>query len=645
MTKRLTVSAAAAVDFQVWGFFCASTSLYQLTPTTSAQGPRLLTFGAFGKSDFMVFRKRGWFFADHTRFIRQLEEDCFWTTVMLAPPRFGKSLLLSMLKYYYDVRFAEPEFDYLFDGLEISQTPTPLKNKYHVLHIELPGAYTDNYERVFDLTINEAIRNFYITHRSLPFDEAQDIKEIDSNATLVRAARAVKEAGSTLFVLVDEYDRAPMQALGSGACLEAAKLAHAAARKPLAALLATLKGLTQEDGLIRFIVAGIQPVALIGVSRVNMVERLYLQPAFANMLGFTLAEVNAALMLVPAGYRASALAAIQQCYNGYFFAYGTEAVYNPQLVMYFVENFGDSKRIKPAMIANEAAIMANIETLADPNQDLSVSQANLVLRFPEVQRALLQACRSNAETIVLTVRNILASFDVENIDNSSFQYLYHAGIVTLPSAVAAGNPGQVVEIRVPNPVTRFSFLDKFLGTVEGVKGTASHFFAARTAEALQELLQVLINMAPPLAHQTEADLQGLLMAGILWTSKLVACAEHAPPTAAQQRMDLMVDPQDDTLIVMKPKTVWPKRDPLSQCLRKSIGPKFPTLTEDELRALTCQYTSTGPVSCATVGDVHTAAVGQVTGYKFHFTTANPAKRIDAFAVTQVVNRFIVTKLA
>ena len=60
---------------------------------------------AYGMPNFATLRERGAFFADHSRFLPLLDE--LHQVVFLRPPRFGKTLWLSVMEHYYDVRFKE----------------------------------------------------------------------------------------------------------------------------------------------------------------------------------------------------------------------------------------------------------------------------------------------------------------------------------------------------------------------------------------------------------------------------------------------------------------------------------------------------------------------------------------------------------
>lgn len=78
----------------------------------------------YGLSDFKTLITEHYFYQDRTALIPALEETGK-QLLFLRPRRFGKSLLLSMLEYYYDVRQAEA-FESLFGQLAIYANPTPL---------------------------------------------------------------------------------------------------------------------------------------------------------------------------------------------------------------------------------------------------------------------------------------------------------------------------------------------------------------------------------------------------------------------------------------------------------------------------------------------------------------------------------------
>ena len=77
-----------------------------------------LTF-KYGNSDFSKVCKPGIFHVDRTDFIPQLEKAGEFLT-FLRPRRFGKSMIISMLEYYYDIKWKE-DFQKIFGHLKVGK--------------------------------------------------------------------------------------------------------------------------------------------------------------------------------------------------------------------------------------------------------------------------------------------------------------------------------------------------------------------------------------------------------------------------------------------------------------------------------------------------------------------------------------------
>ncbi|MCI5159020.1 MAG: AAA family ATPase, partial [Candidatus Electrothrix sp. AUS1_2] len=88
----------------------------------------------YGISNFKSMSTEGYLYVDKTSFIETLEEQGKYN-ILLRPRRFGKSLFVSTLWHYYDVRFKN-EFEVLFSGLAVGRNPTLLRNSYQVLFME-----------------------------------------------------------------------------------------------------------------------------------------------------------------------------------------------------------------------------------------------------------------------------------------------------------------------------------------------------------------------------------------------------------------------------------------------------------------------------------------------------------------------------
>jgi len=143
------------------------------------------SFGDAGSDFEHVWRDKR-FYADHTGYLRLLDDRSY--VLFVRPQRFGKTLWLSTMEAYYDVRFAdspekiqanEPCFSTLFGGVEnrvvnesrrlaIARDESrnvALQNSFYVLKLELLTTYFQkSHEAEFRKSINDQVRNFLKLH-------------------------------------------------------------------------------------------------------------------------------------------------------------------------------------------------------------------------------------------------------------------------------------------------------------------------------------------------------------------------------------------------------------------------------------------------------------------------------------------------
>ena len=106
-----------------------------------------------------IVRDHG-YFVDKTAYIAKLEQ--IRNPVFLRPRRFGKSLLCSILRYYYDRNFAA-QFDQLFRHTWLGQHPTGQQNQYLVLYLNFStiavGPTIQEIDKSFRRQCNNTLNN------------------------------------------------------------------------------------------------------------------------------------------------------------------------------------------------------------------------------------------------------------------------------------------------------------------------------------------------------------------------------------------------------------------------------------------------------------------------------------------------------
>ena len=302
----------------------------------------------YGIADFYGVRTENYFYVDRTGCIPQIEE-AGKQLLFLRPRRFGKSLLLSTLENYYDLKKAD-EFERLFGGLAIGANPTPLRNQYFVLKWDFsvvsPHGDADAIERSLNGYLNSRIEDFAIRYetqlpRSIKLDPVNALISLQSLLSVVQLTQY------RLYLLVDEYDNFAneilMNAFGAGQQRYASLLRGEGALKTVFKAIKAAAG----GGLDRVFITGVTPLVLSDVSSgYNVAKNIYFAPPFAALCGFTEAEIGAAVREVvahcgmPASEADTVLADMRLYYNGYRFSTAQrDLVYNPTLALYYLDHY------------------------------------------------------------------------------------------------------------------------------------------------------------------------------------------------------------------------------------------------------------------------------------------------------------------
>jgi hypothetical protein len=102
---------------------------------------------------------------------------------------------------------------------------------------------------------------------------------------------------------------------------------------------------------MRSFITGIMPLALADASGYNVAKNITHDPRFASLVGFRKRDLERGLALIPhlnATQRDGALQLMRKYYNGYWFAGGTEPLYNSTQSLFFLENLADGTRRRRA---------------------------------------------------------------------------------------------------------------------------------------------------------------------------------------------------------------------------------------------------------------------------------------------------------
>ena len=111
----------------------------------------------YGKSDYRTLVEENYFYQDRTSYIKMLEDWDSTYLIYLRPRRFGKSLLLSTLHYYYGLQY-QTAFDTLFGHTFIGKNPTRRANKYMMLHFDFSSIDTTTEGGVYNGFLSNVLK-------------------------------------------------------------------------------------------------------------------------------------------------------------------------------------------------------------------------------------------------------------------------------------------------------------------------------------------------------------------------------------------------------------------------------------------------------------------------------------------------------
>ena len=266
-----------------------------------------------GIQNFEGLRKGNYCYIDKTALIYQLVSNGKYY-FLSRPRRFGKSLLLSTLEAYFQ---GQKE---LFRGLTIESLETDW-NVYPVLHLDLNAEKYDTKEKLYGM-LNDALCKWEELYGSRPSEQSLPLR---FKGIIERAS---EKTGSQVVVLIDEYDKPMLQAIGNEELLTDY-------RNTLKAFYGVLKSC---DRYLRFaLLTGVTKFSKVSVfSDLNNLMDITLDNRYAAICGITEAELyeNFTEDIVQLGEQNNmnpeeARAMLKTMYDGYHFAANSADIYNP----------------------------------------------------------------------------------------------------------------------------------------------------------------------------------------------------------------------------------------------------------------------------------------------------------------------------
>ena len=276
-----------------------------------------------GIQDFASIINDGFVYVDKTNMVYELIKDK-GVYFLSRPRRFGKSLLVSTIKYYFEGRHD------LFKGLKIESLEKKWET-YPVFEIDFNGSnYTE--ADALEQTLNGYLVKWEQQYGVQPATDQPGRRLADV------LHQAHVQTGKTCVVLVDEYDKPMLDAMDTGLKTRVGDnemLIEDHNRETLKAFYSAFK---LADADLRFVfLTGVTKFAQVSVfSGFNNAQDISMSPRFDAICGITTEELNSVfapaieeLANANAVSVAETKSQLKQRYDGYHFSKGMTDIYNP----------------------------------------------------------------------------------------------------------------------------------------------------------------------------------------------------------------------------------------------------------------------------------------------------------------------------
>ncbi|MCP4218946.1 MAG: AAA family ATPase, partial [bacterium] len=376
----------------------------------------------YGEANYKSLVLDNGYYVDKTSYIRLMEE--YNNPVFLRPRRFGKSLWCTTLDYYYDINVAQ-DFEKLFGHTDIGKNPTPLHNRFIILHLDFsivdPSGGIEDIRSRFNNQCNMIMQGVLWRYKKYFGDVDEIDRDKDVSINLEEILVKIKAFDlPKLYIIIDEYDNFANQLITAHKDTLYKQLT--ADDSFLKSFFKTLKNGCKDRTIDRVFITGVLPITIDDLSSgYNIADFLTLEGTFENMMGFTRRETETLLDEIYDDYdiepssRPLIMETITANYNGYrIIDPKGEGLYNSTILMYFLRKFINDREIPHYLIdVNLKTDISWVKRLTASNPD----------NTKELVNQLLIHNRLSYNEIALSEKFNMAQFFQKDFYPISFFYL------------------------------------------------------------------------------------------------------------------------------------------------------------------------------------------------------------------------------
>ena len=390
-----------------------------------------------GLSDFREIRENDYYYVDKSLFIQQIL-DCSGKVLLLPRPRrFGKTLNLSMLRYFFEKR--QESLAHLFKGLAIEHKTVAMQHQgqYPVIFLTFKDCKETTAEKCFN-QIRGLLKGLYLEYKALLYEELVSEEQqdydiitdkqgniVDWENTLKFLMRIIhQQTGKRVIILLDEYDT-PIHAGQEFGYYDDIIIFM---RNLLSGALKD--NIDLEKGVLTGILRIAKESIFSGLNNLDVFSLLC--PEFQDSFGFTESEIK--LLSEDFSLSDAQLSALKTWYDGYLF--GNRVIYNPWSVLKFIArsnqiprpywiNTGSDALLRDLITYSEPGFQSQIETLLSGGSIQTPLYENIVLRDlrnneQNIWSLLLFSGYLKSETIGFSEDELIYDLTIPNREVRSF---------------------------------------------------------------------------------------------------------------------------------------------------------------------------------------------------------------------------------
>ena len=389
-----------------------------------------------GIDDYKELISQNYYYVDKTLFIKELIDNLSKVNLFTRPRRFGKTLNLSMLKYFFEKPLDGNSNQYLFSDKKIGEAGekyTGYQQRYPVIQLSLKSGKQPDFELAYKMLKKEIIQEFerhrYVidsleSYSCKRFLQIMDNTPDDSEwyQALAFLSRCLEEYHKEkVIILIDEYDVPLENAYYCGFYNEMISFIRSLFESALKSNPSL--GFAVITGCLRISKESI----FTGLNNLDIIS--ILSTVYNEHFGFTQRDVDKMLSDYHIESKSNL---IKEWYDGYVF--GKTEVYNPWSLINFVK----------AACADENALP--VEYWSNTSSNLIIK--DLLTKSTDQIRDELEILVQNG-TIEKTVHEDITYQDIYESEENLWNFLFFTGYLKAVEVKMSGDD-RVVVLKIPN---------------------------------------------------------------------------------------------------------------------------------------------------------------------------------------------------